>query len=605
MAEEHVDSRPINFRQWFPWLEIFRGFQVALDPKKMVVAAAGILAMACWWWFWSVVFYHSQSKPDVSNYAAAGYQPKSDKDLPPGKTIEQVGKEAAWAAFRQDRLKWDLLHETAGDAPVSQDASDIANDYDDFQRITGSEAYNKASTRANEAIQHHDYGQFPIHFLFDGKDYKLELKAWGKISTWPFFEDRGPNPYLLVTGKAGNPAAGRSPLEWFVSEQTPVLIEPLVKFMRPVVYFFHYPAGFLNYIYLTIILVGTLAIWALFGGMITRMAAVQIARRERIGVRDAWKFTKNRWLSFFSAPLLPLGIVLVVVLLTILFGVIHLIPALGDVVDGVFWFLIIGAGLVMTVVLIGLVGWPMMYATVSAEGSDTFDALSRSYSYVYQNPWSYVWYCAVAMVYGMVLVFFVGLVGSMTIYLGKWGLSQTPFLSAANREPEYLFRYAPTSYGWRDLLMHGNPAAYEHGTIKPDYLASMTWYNSVGAVLVSVWLYVIFLLVLGFAYTYFWTASTIIYLLMRRKVDDTELDEVFLEEEEPESPYSEPPPEEKAEAAPAHVPEPTHVAQPVMVEPPTLKTPTAAEHTPGPSEPAPAPSHGQGGDGSPSSGAKP
>jgi hypothetical protein len=415
-----------------------------------------------------------------------------------------------------------------------------------------------------------------------------------------------------------------------VTEQTPVLLEPLVKFMRPVFYFFRHPVGFLNYLYLTIILVGTLAIWAFFGGVITRMAAVQIARREKIGVRDAWRFTRNRWLSFFAAPLFPLGVILVVVLLTIVYGLFHMIPLLGDVLDGLLWPLIILAGLVMAVVLIGLVGWPMMYATVSAEGSDTFDALSRSYSYVYQRPWQYVWYSVVALVYGMALVFFVGLVGSLTVYLGKWGVSQTPFISAkyADREPEYLFVYAPTSYGWRDLLMHGNPAAYDHGKIKPEYLASMKWYNYVGAFMVSAWLFAIFLLLLGFGYTYFWTASTIVYLLMRRKVDDTELDEVYLEEEEPESPYSEPLPEESAEESPppeqppeaAHAhyepaPEPVRVAPPVMVDPPTLKAPLAAEPAPGqtstgtvaspatPAGPSATPAHGA--DGSPAPGPNP
>ena len=36
---------------------------------------------------------------------------------------------------------------------------------------------------------------------------------------------------------------------------------------------------------------------------------------------------------------------------------------------------------------------------------------------------------------------------------------------------------------------------------------------------------------IGFGYSYFWTAATIIYFLMRQKVDDTDLDEVYLEED--------------------------------------------------------------------------
>ena len=89
----------------------------------------------------------------------------------------------------------------------------------------------------------------------------------------------------------------------------------------------------------------------------------------------------------------------------------------------------------MAVVLVGLVGWPMMYATISAEGSDSFDAISRSYSYVYQSPWHYIWYSLVAIGYGAVVVFFVGFMGSTIVYLGKWGVSQTPFIEKADRDP--------------------------------------------------------------------------------------------------------------------------------------------------------------------------
>jgi hypothetical protein len=587
MAEEHLDSRPINFRQWLPWLEIFRGFQVAVDYKKLLLAAAGILVMATWWWFWSLVFYKSRDKPEVSAYPTANYQP-TDNTLTK-EQIEQAGKEKAWTKFRDDRRKWDLLHEAAGTEVVWTDAGDLADNLDDYNAIIASPAYKEVMERIRQGDGSHRT------FTLQGRVYEMRPKPYGKLSTWPWFEDRGPNQYLLVAGKVHPWQEGQF-ASWFVSNQVPVLIEPLVKFMRPVFYFFHPPVGFWNYIYLTIVLVGTLAIWALFGGMITRMAAVQIARREKIGISEAFRFTWNRWTAFFSAPLIPLGIILVIVLLTILYGAFHLIPFFGDiVVDGLLWWLILVAGFAMTVLLIGLVGWPMMYATISAEGSDSFDALSRSYSYVYQNPWSYLWYAVVALVYGMVLIFFVGLFGSLTVFLGKWGVSQTPAVDWLNRNPNYLFVYAPEAYGWRDLLMQDSPA-WKEGAVQPELLRQyfldnpqMHWWNRVGAFLVSVWLYLVFLLVLGFGYSYFWTASTVIYLLMRRKVDDTELDEVFLEEEEPEHPYTEPPPEEKAEPGAEHVPGPVHAAPAVtMVEPPALKpsAPVVAEPAPARSDTA-------------------
>jgi hypothetical protein len=50
--------------------------------------------------------------------------------------------------------------------------------------------------------------------------------------------------------------------------------------------------------------------------------------------------------------------------------------------------------------------------------------------------------------------------------------------------------------------------------------------------MVAFWVGVFFLLVLGFGYSFFWTASTMIYLLMRRRVDDMDTDEVYLEDME-------------------------------------------------------------------------
>ena len=278
------------------------------------------------------------------------------------------------------------------------------------------------------------------------------------------------------------------------------------------------------------------------------------------------------------------------------------------------------ACLVIAITLIGLVGWPMMSATISAEGTDSWEAVSRSYSYVFQAPWHYIWYAFVALVYGAVIVFFVGFMGSLTVYLSKWSISQTPFVKTVGREPSYLFVYAPESYQWRVLLLKGgvvgnqplvnevkkedgrtefkiSKAAYRHllgkeawfipdstldsfrregmpeailsklkdeefetrdklssklesiltkeeldrwrepvlnGAVKDNYQGKdkMEWYNHVGAGMVAVWITLVLLLVIGFGYSYFWTAGTIIYLLMRQKVDDAEIDEIYLEEEE-------------------------------------------------------------------------
>ena len=64
----------------------------------------------------------------------------------------------------------------------------------------------------------------------------------------------------------------------------------------------------------------------------------------------------------------------------------------------------------MTLVLLGTVGgFNLMYPTIAVEGSDSFDAISRTFSYVYARPWRMLFYTLVAIVYGALCYLFVRL----------------------------------------------------------------------------------------------------------------------------------------------------------------------------------------------------
>jgi hypothetical protein len=271
----------------------------------------------------------------------------------------------------------------------------------------------------------------------------------------------------------------------------------------------------------------------------------------------------------------------------------------------------------MAVALVGLVGWPLMSATVSTEGTDSWEAVSRSYSYVYQRPWHYLWYSLVAICYGALVVFFVGFMGSLTVYLAKWGVAQTPGIDAAERNPAYLSVWAPTSWGWRTLLLQGatdpsgNPVVKD-GRIDPvaydGFVSTFKWYNRVGAAMVAFWLGLVFLLILGFGYSFFWSQGVIIYLLMRRNVDAAELDEVYLEEDEQEGAYGgplttptaiTPAPAGKSTQLPMVEPPPApqaHVTAPAAPPAPEAPAPRAdgGEAHPGAPAPEPPPHRGDG-----------
>ena len=78
MAEEKVEPREMNIRQMLPWTELFQSFKVALDPKKLLLAAAGILVMAFGWWVLAAIFYDSQTEPrwtDADRYDPHKFAP--------------------------------------------------------------------------------------------------------------------------------------------------------------------------------------------------------------------------------------------------------------------------------------------------------------------------------------------------------------------------------------------------------------------------------------------------------------------------------------------------------------------------------------------------
>ena len=205
----------------------------------------------------------------------------------------------------------------------------------------------------------------------------------------------------------------------------PVLLEPLVKLLLPVAKIVSPGVSPLTRLYLFLILLSNVAVWAFCGGIITRIAAVQLANKGPITLQQAVRFVCNRYLGYLGAPLVPLVIIGVCVV-----GLIALRHPRADPVRRrpadprhrpAGRHLLGGA--VMAVFLVGLVGYPLMYPTLSAEGdqSDTFDALSRSINYVYQSPWHYIWYWLVAILYGAAVTFFVLFFASLTVYVGQVG----------------------------------------------------------------------------------------------------------------------------------------------------------------------------------------
>ena len=173
----------------------------------------------------------------------------------------------------------------------------------------------------------------------------------------------------------------------------------------------------------------------------------------------------------------------------------------------------------MALLLLGLgFGWPLMWATISTEGTDSFDALSRSYAYLFQRPLRYLFYVVVAVVLGGLGWLLVKNFANGVIWLSYWAA------------------------GWGS----GSDRIAAIQAVAPK-LGGMA---HAGGSMIHFWESCVRYLAAGFFYGYFWTAASAIYLLLRRDVDATEANEVFLDADKSEPEHSPPPPGTEPEGVP-------------------------------------------------------
>jgi hypothetical protein len=254
-------------------------------------------------------------------------------------------------------------------------------------------------------------------------------------------------------------------------------------------------------------LLWALCVWSVLAGAMTRIAAVEQATETPMAFTAALQFSLENFLSYMTAALLPVAGIGVFWLLCTIGGWIGRIPFVGQPVLGLLWGLELVFGFLMALILIAAVaGWPLMYATIGAEASDGFDAFSRSYSYVFTRPWHYLWFGLVALIYGAFVTTFISLVASLMVYLSAVGVASG--LGTA--------RTGAMLLGSPDSV--GGPAFV--GAASASHVGA-------GTILAGAWLQVVGLVVAGFAGSFFWTSTTVIYLLLRHVDDATDFREVF------------------------------------------------------------------------------
>lgn len=282
--------------------------------------------------------------------------------------------------------------------------------------------------------------------------------------------------------------------------------------------------------YCVVFFPGLLIIWAFFGGMICRIAAVEFARGEVITTSEAFAFVRKRfWSGFVLAPLAPLMWIVFCAILLVLGGLFFSIPILGELVGGLLFVLALIAGLAGAVLLVGFTaGGSLLWPTIAVEGTTAFDAFSTSFHYIYTRPWRVALYGIVSFVYGAICWLVVNFFARLTLWF------TFTCLNAGTVAERGVYSKLEAVWTFGGLVQ---PAHHWH----PESVSGLDY---VAVILIGLWVYLVVGLVWAFLCSFYFSASTVVYYLLRRAVDLTDYERVeeIEDYEQNERPSAEPAP---------------------------------------------------------------
>jgi hypothetical protein len=331
--------------------------------------------------------------------------------------------------------------------------------------------------------------------------------------------------------------SSRSAIEVFASAVSGLIQAPVAIWLyltRPFIELFDGDLTPMGFFFLLLCGVWELLVWGLVGGAITRIAALKFTRDEAPGMFGAVKQAARKLPSYSLPPLVAMAGAAVFAIQLAVVGLAMRLDFLA-LVAGVFWPLVLLLGLMMAILLIGaLVGWPLMWATVSVEGTDAFDALSRSYAYTYHRPLRLLWYVVFAAVLAIVSMFVVKLFAASAIALADWsvdwGLDEATMQQVVTPE-------APAAEALEMPPPAATPAITEEGPeLAPaDEIATPDEPRRPSSMLrgarraVYFWKSMVAALAAGYQAGFLWVAAVGIYLLLRRDIDGVQLNEVYVD----------------------------------------------------------------------------
>lgn len=301
-------------------------------------------------------------------------------------------------------------------------------------------------------------------------------------------------------------------------------------------------------------------VWSFFSGAICRIAAMKIAREESIELKDAVKFGFNK----FFPNLLSIAFVFAIcgffyfICDATIAGWVGRIPYIGEVLVAILYFLVLlSSFFVVFTAALGLLGFNLSAAAIATEASDTFDGVSRSWNYILARPWHVLLTYGLTFAYILIFLFFGNRfleVSVKSLGVRWWGMSHEarPIKPPLEKElastigiqitdearlpgkAEYLYK----RYVLKDPKWTGSKILYPQlvdGQLQDrDIYPALEGSLKFSGGLIGLWLTLAQVLIWAYAVSYFLSAQTTTYFLLRKEVEGDDYTEINLEDEEDE-----------------------------------------------------------------------
>jgi hypothetical protein len=282
-----------------------------------------------------------------------------------------------------------------------------------------------------------------------------------------------------------------------------------------------------------------LAVLAVFGVACCRIAGMRLARDEGVDAAAALGFSLGNVGATLGAYLFMAVSMAIFAAANALGGLVAGIPAVGGFAMFVVYPLVLLSSLVLFLLAFGsLLGLPLVLSGLAVERNGALDAVSRAFSYVFSRP----------------VLFFAYLitVGFVTVLL------LACCLRIETLAVETMTRWAPSGESWTETRQALEAAGGAVRGLEFPRFGGVEGMAVVGGW--AAWLFgmLFHLLLMGWVVYYGFGGATAAYFALRRDVDGTEDEEIWIEGEDRER-FGEP---ERPAPAPGASPPPSPPADP-------------------------------------------